>query len=627
MLTQTDAMIDCLDAPTERWGAAGASGVHRTLPPPPDTRHELTRYEEGALLGSGGMGDVHACEDRRIGRTVARKTLRALRGEVEATRRFIDEARLQGRLEHPAIVPVYDLGADEAGAPFFTMKRVRGRTLAAVLASRGEAASDAWSTRRLLGALSTVALAIDYAHGHGVVHGDLKPQNVMLGRFGEVHVLDWGCATEVRGDSGEPEIGSDIIDVRALMSLCHHESSDGRVVGTPGYLAPEQAHGVRGERASDVYALGTILFEIVAGEPLHHGKTPLALLLSALTGVQRRPTQRVPGLLLAPELDDLIERTLEVDPALRPTAREVAAAIEAVLDHEASELARRRTAERHVHDAREHARRALEGGDDVARASALRDAGRAIALDPENRAAVEVLARLVVQPPTQLPPEARAELEASERTLIDLVIDGMGSRTYLWLLVAPLAIALGVRSVVGTVCTLGAILVTCGAFALAKQRGGITPRGRLGLLAISLVAVASFGGLFGPFVIVPLFATTTAAMLAFGLDLRQRWVATALGLLAIFVPVGLELIHVLPPSMTITADAIVLHPRLVWFSPTLTMWLLVIGHAVAIPVCVALTGRGWEAIDRARRKLALRTWQLELAFAHAPRRESVDPTR
>ncbi len=607
-MTATDEVLDWATLP---WGSEGENGVHRTLPPPPGTWREEVRYEEQALLGRGGMGDVHACQDRRIGRTVARKTLHRA-GDADAARRFLAEARLQGQLEHPTIVPVYDVGTDDAGTPFFTMKRVRGRTLAAVLSARATG-EEAWSTRRLLGAISTVALAIDYAHGRGVVHGDLKPQNVMLGRFGEVHVLDWGCATEAVERSGEHAIESELVDLRAL--AC----SGREIVGTPGYLSPEQAHGVRGEPASDVYALGAILFEVIAGEPLHRGRTPLALLVSALTGAVRRPSERVPGLVVPRELEDLVERALDPEPALRPTARELAAGLEAVLDREAGELAQRRAADRHAKDARENARAALERGDESARSSALRDAGRALALDPENAEATDVLTRLLVQPPTELPPEARADIEASERTVVRYVIEAMRMRTWIWVLVAPLAVALGVRSVSGTLGTVALILVPAIAFTLAARRRAVSARVRLGLLALALAAIASFGGVFGSFVIVPLFAATTTQLLSVGLDARQRRVAMAMGLAAVYVPLALEALGVLPPSMTVSHDGITLHTRLVYFDPMLTWALLGIGHAIAIPMNVIQTGRGWDAVDRARRRLALRTWQLEHAFARASR--------
>jgi len=617
---QTIMMLQADTGHTDRWDARGVCGVGKTLAPPPGgcgSGERGQRYEDQELLGSGGMGDVHACADKRIGRTVAKKCLRARRGEVGATQRFIDEARLQGRLEHPAIVPVYDLGTDEHGTPYFTMKRVRGQTLAAVLAERRKGEDGAWSTRRLLSALSTVALAVDYAHRREVVHGDLKPQNVMLGRFGEVHVLDWGCASQARRQDDGVERGSGVLDIAALASLCHGDSEEGSIVGTPGYLAPEQARGVRGDPQSDVYALGAMLFEIVTLEPLHVGSTPLALLVSVLTGVQSRPSTRAPGVQIPRALDDLIVAAVDDDPTLRPSVRELASAIESILDAEASELGARRSAQRYLEEARDQARGALETGDENARARALRDAGRALALDPENADATELLARLLVQPPQKLPSEARAEIAASQHQLARGVIAGMGTRTLVWLLVVPFALALGVRSPIAAGATIATMLACTAVFFRARKYGELSPLARIGLLGLALLTVACFGGLFGPFALVPLFATTTTTLLTVGLEPRHRNLGVLLGLAAIFAPLALELAQVLPPSFTFTDDAIVLHPRLVAFPPAATLLLLVIGHAVALPMCVVVTGRLWDGMDRARRRLTLRTWQLERAL---PRR-------
>jgi serine/threonine-protein kinase len=579
---------------------------------------ESGRYAAGALLGAGGMGEVHACTDLHIGRVVARKRLHNAPDAVDSVRRFIDEARLQGRLEHPAIVPVYDLGRDAEGAPFFTMKRVCGRTLAEVLAARSGRSEREWSTRRLLGALSTVALAIDYAHRQGVVHGDLKPQNVMLGRFGEVHVLDWGCATEVAHADDTDETQRDLLGFATLTSL--RTRGDGAsVVGTPGYLAPEQAHGVRGVPASDVYALGAMLFEIVAGEPLHRGTTRLALLVAVLERARQRPSERVPGLSVSPALEDLIERALDPEPTLRPSAREVATSIEALLDEEAAELGARRSAERHASEAKTNAHRALASGDERARRTALTNAARALALDPENPAATDVLARLLVEPPDELPPEARVEVRESERQIVRTMVDALSLRTRVWMAVIPLALALGVRSSVGAALIIGAIVVAAIALGIAQRAADLSANTRLGLLGIALFAIASMSGLFGPFMLVPVLAATTTTMFSVGFDRRQQAIAVAMGLATCFVPLALEACGVLAPSMTITEDAIVVHPRVVGFSPALTILLLVVGNAFAVPACVALMGRAWCAIDVARRRLALRTWQLECAVRQRQR--------
>ncbi|HEV8321841.1 MAG TPA: serine/threonine-protein kinase, partial [Myxococcota bacterium] len=252
------------------------------------------RYEVGAVIGEGGMGQVRAVGDRRIGRRVAMKVVRAGQGSrSDARARFLREARVQGQLEHPSIVPVYEMGKTPEGAPYFTMRRVCGATLAEVVealrAGRVDAAQR-WSRRRLLTAFSSVCLTMHYAHTRGVVHRDLKPGNVMLCDFGEVYVLDWGLAKIASGaaddgaregeadgagsaQSGEggsarSEQGARAPAGPAGIDAPLHESArtvDGELMGTPGYMAPEQVTGRAQDvdARADVYALGAILFELL----------------------------------------------------------------------------------------------------------------------------------------------------------------------------------------------------------------------------------------------------------------------------------------------------------------------------------------------------------------------------
>src|ERR1044071_1051837 len=190
------------------------------------------RYTEGALLGVGGRGKVLLAHDARIGREVAVKQLhtdRELAPEERA--RFLREARVQGQLEHPSIVPVYDIDRRPDGSVFFTMRRVVGRTLHSILDDLRKAdvsAMSRYTQRELLTAFATVCLTIDYAHTRGVIHRDLKPANIMLGDFGEVYVLDWGLARLVdeQGESRE--------EPQQRLSM------PGSFLGTPLYMAPEQ---------------------------------------------------------------------------------------------------------------------------------------------------------------------------------------------------------------------------------------------------------------------------------------------------------------------------------------------------------------------------------------------------
>ncbi|HEU4535735.1 MAG TPA: serine/threonine-protein kinase, partial [Polyangiaceae bacterium] len=196
------------------------------------------RYEARGVLGEGGVGEVRSCRDRLVGREVALKVLRpGSAGSAEARERFVREARVQGQLEHPAVVPVYDLGLAPGGEAYFTMRQVRGKTLDEIvrgLAAGDPAVREKYTRRRLLTALRSVCLAIDFAHRRGVLHRDLKPANIILGDFGEVYVLDWGLAKVA---------GAEDPTFEPLDDPTAGHTMQGQMLGTPGYMAPEQVRG------------------------------------------------------------------------------------------------------------------------------------------------------------------------------------------------------------------------------------------------------------------------------------------------------------------------------------------------------------------------------------------------
>jgi len=216
-------------------------------------------YELLNVIGEGGMGVVYAARQSSIARTVAVKMLKGTDGHTpEQREKFISEAVVTGELDHPNIVPIYDLGSNDSGALFYSMKRVRGTPW-----------DDAFAQRSLeenLNILLRVADAIAFAHANGVLHRDLKPENVMLGDFGEVLVMDWGLA----------RISADFPSADAV-------SQSDVMGGTPAYMAPEMATGPVDviTTASDIYLLGAILFEIITGRPPHAGKTVMACLFAA----------------------------------------------------------------------------------------------------------------------------------------------------------------------------------------------------------------------------------------------------------------------------------------------------------------------------------------------------------
>lgn len=234
------------------------------------------RYELGAVLGAGGMGVVFRAYDRVLERSTAVKTLAAeLSAHDVSVARFLAEARATARLEHPGIVPVHDLGETPDGRVFYAMREIRGTLLSEAIDDahqRGPPRGGA--LRRLVDALRRVAETVAYAHAQGVVHRDLKPQNVMLGPFGEVLVLDWGLVRLPDGE--EPtEALSELSDLKTWATRA------GAVTGTPHYLAPEQARGEVDQivPTTDVWALGCILHEILDGAPPypdHPGKDAIA---------------------------------------------------------------------------------------------------------------------------------------------------------------------------------------------------------------------------------------------------------------------------------------------------------------------------------------------------------------
>jgi WD40 repeat protein len=261
------------------------------------------RYRMGDMLGRGGMGDVHAAVDRRLRREVALKTLRADRASDESAVRFFREAQVTGQLDHPNVVPVYDLGVDADGHPFYTMKRVGGRSLAEL------GRTDASDVRRLQ-IFVQVCDAIAYAHSRGVIHRDLKPANVMVGDFGEVIVLDWGLAKrvgeldEASGGAGATAEGDD-----EDSELTQADT----LLGTPTWMAPEQATGSPATPLSDQYALGAVLYFLLTRETaFQKGAEALPKVVSGRFRSPRAVRQE-----LSVELEAVILRAMSLDPADR----------------------------------------------------------------------------------------------------------------------------------------------------------------------------------------------------------------------------------------------------------------------------------------------------------------------
>ena len=269
-------------------------------------------YAVGEEFARGGLGRILRADDLRLGRTVAIKEL--LSKDARAQARFIREAKITARLEHPNIVPIHEAGHWPDGPRFYAMKLVLGMTLATRLE---EAVTDE-ERLQLVPHLIGVADAVAYAHSQGILHRDLKPSNVMVGRFGETVLIDWGLAKDLNDAESEPPSSDD------RMSPGVFETSDGIVVGTPPYMPPEQAMAKRLDQRADVYSLGAMLYHVLSGHRPYHDTHPREI----LSRVVREPPVPLEELTydLPPDLVAIVNKAMARRPADRYRSAEEMAA-------------------------------------------------------------------------------------------------------------------------------------------------------------------------------------------------------------------------------------------------------------------------------------------------------------
>ena len=538
--------------------------------------------------------------------------------------RFEREARVQGQLEHPSVVPVYDLGIRPDGSAYFTMKRVRGETLEEVLEKLRAGDPEAAVThtrRRRLGAFSGVCLAIAFAHARGVLHRDLKPANIMLGAYGELYVLDWGLA-KIRG-SDDPAPGRGLqrprsADRGAALDAATAPWQISMGLGTPGSMAPEQILGQVDalDERTDVFALGAILFEILTLEPLFGrpgDPTAAVISLTTLRGADARASPRAPSLLVPAEGSTRSASAPRgaTPPSASPPRARSTAAVERVLDGDRDLEQRRALAER-------HAARALElmsgaaGSDEAARSDALREASAALAIEPAHPGALGLMVRLLIDAPGEMPPEARAELEAQAGAADKVRNSGAMVATAMCLTVIPTMLGLGVRSypLFGLVAGVAALSFCVSLWGSRTAIARITAM--RAIFAVSMVFAASVSAFaMGPFILVPgLVLGNVIGVALFG-ERRDRPIYLAASALTTILPLGLELAGVAPGSYAFSDAGMLVMPHLASFPRVATLALLLFANlALVLTPPPLLIGRMRDTLARHEERLFAYTYRL-----------------
>ncbi len=566
-----------------------------TKPVPRVTEWSLDGYELGDVIGRGGMGEVLAARDQHIDREVAIKRLRTEHPSADEVARFLREAQIQARLDHPAIVPVHALGTDPDGQPYFTMKRLAGTTLAQKLAAGGP-------PQPALRAFVDVCFAIELAHTRGVVHRDLKPSNIMLGDYGDVYVIDWGVA-RVLGTKRTT------ISRKAIDSLSPTDTATGVMLGTPGYMAPEQMRGDDVGPPADVFALGAILFEILAGESLH--PTGKAAIASTLAGSQESPVHRRPDRAIAPELDALCVSALAEDPEARPTARALAEGVQQYLDGDRDLERRRRLAGEQV----ANARTLLAAGQ---RSEAARAAGYALALDNGSVAAAELVTAFLLEPTPEIPPEVTSALAAEENRL-----DRERSRRairvfgafFLWL---PTVALLQIGSWPTLIALACATAVMVGLSWYNSRTGAVTVPV---LMVANGVVALLFSRLTGSFLITPVLVVGIALAFSSRASLSERpWLIGLYAGALMAAPTALEALGVFGPTMAMTPTGMLNWGTVITSHTTVDLVLLYLANVMLVVILAMYSTVSARGRSEAVRRLHLQTWHLQQLLPRAATR-------
>jgi len=318
--------------PADGQGPIFLSSTDYDLPDP--LPQGLAKYSNFRDMARGGSAVLRTCFDRITGRTIVIKTLLPeFRQDEKENRRLLREARVTAQLQHPNTVPVYEIGRDAAEGLYFTMKRVSGENLFEILKriARGDPATDAaFPLRRRLDIVAGAAQALMYAHARGVIHRDVKPENIWVGNFGEVILLDWGVAKVW----GQPD------DAPRHPSLAQQASESLQAItmagdrpGTPLYMSPEQVNVNRAviDERSDVFSTGVVLYEVAALREPFRGRVIQETFENIIHDNPPPPSKASPDRGIPARLDEVVTRAIAKNPADRyQTMRELLEGIRAV---------------------------------------------------------------------------------------------------------------------------------------------------------------------------------------------------------------------------------------------------------------------------------------------------------
>lgn len=297
------------------------------------------RYQVEVLHDQGGLGALYLARDTELGRTVIVKGERIdQQRSVEGHKHLINEAAITAQLEHPGIVPVYSYGQDKQQRPYYAMRLIRGSTLReAIRKYHGGESTDgnrSVAFQRLLRDFLSVCKTIEFAHSRGVLHRDIKPANIMVGRFGEVLVVDWGLAKHAAAVASEIGAADETIEPLSVPEPL--KTRLGSIKGSPMYMSPEQAAGRTDEigPASDIYGLGATLYELLIGEAPYQGTSSNEIVERVKQGAMRPPRQVKPE--IPPALEAICLKAMQLDPRQRySTTKQLAADVESFLADEA----------------------------------------------------------------------------------------------------------------------------------------------------------------------------------------------------------------------------------------------------------------------------------------------------